>query len=177
MYWKKWAAKHGYEELKEAWLEPGQLFCVKKNEGKLDWKSIAIEPGRFSWKVEGRRRDYLMLVGRISVNVKHARRRKAQKNTGSTTAQNGTKSDGRFPRFPESGSKKQEPQRRSGSGKEALLNIFSVKANGRGHLSVRKCESEKHKSWSMPAEGFKGHVATDGSLSGKLGKWGAWAVV
>ena len=85
--------------------------------------------------------------------------------TQALTAQNGAKSDG----SPEVS--------RNGSGKEALLNIFSVKANGRGHLSVRKCESEKHKSWSMPAEGFKGHVATDGSLSGKLGKWGAWAVV
>ena len=31
----------------------------------------------------------------------------------------------------------------------------------------------------MPAEGFKGHVATDGSLLGKAGKWRAcgWAVV
>ena len=27
-------------------------------------------------------------------------------------------------------------------------------------------ESEKHKNWSMPAEGFKDHVATDGSLLG-----------
>ena len=49
----------------------------------------------------------------------------------------------------------------------------------RGHFSMRKWESEKHKSWSMPAEGFKGHVATDGSLPGTAGKWGAcgWAVV
>ena len=31
----------------------------------------------------------------------------------------------------------------------------------------------------MPAEGFKGHVATDGSLLGTAGKWGAygWSVV
>ena len=35
----------------------------------------------------------------------------------------------------------------------------------------RKWESEKHKSWSMPAEGFKGHIATDGSLLGTAGKW------
>ena len=34
----------------------------------------------------------------------------------------------------------------------------------RGHFSMRKWESENHKSWCMPAEGFKGHVATDGSL-------------
>ena len=36
---------------------------------------------------------------------------------------------------------------------------------------MRKWESEKHNSWCMPAEGFKGHVATDGSLLGKVGKW------
>ena len=31
----------------------------------------------------------------------------------------------------------------------------------------------------MPAEGFKGHVATDGSLLGTAGKWRAcgWSVV
>ena len=38
---------------------------------------------------------------------------------------------------------------------------------------MRKWESEKHKSWGMPAEGFKGHVATDGSLLVNAGKWGA----
>ena len=40
-------------------------------------------------------------------------------------------------------------------------------------------ESEKHQSWGMKVEGFRGHVATDGSLLGKTGNWGAcgWAVV
>ena len=44
---------------------------------------------------------------------------------------------------------------------------------------MRKWESVKHKKWSMPAEAFKGHVATDGSLLGTAGKWGAcgWSVV
>ena len=44
---------------------------------------------------------------------------------------------------------------------------------------MRKWESEKHTCWSMPAEGFKDHVATDGSLLGNAGKWRAcgWAVV
>ena len=38
---------------------------------------------------------------------------------------------------------------------------------------------EKPKSWCMPAEGFKGHVATEGSLLSIAGKWRAcgWAVV
>ena len=44
---------------------------------------------------------------------------------------------------------------------------------------MRKWESEEHKSWGLPAEGFKGHVVTDGSLLGNAGKWRAcgWAVV
>ena len=48
-----------------------------------------------------------------------------------------------------------------------------------GHFSMRKWESVKHKSWGMPEEGFKGHVATDGSLLCTAGKWGpcGWSVV
>ena len=44
---------------------------------------------------------------------------------------------------------------------------------------MRKWESGKHRSWCFPAEGFKCHVAADGSLLGKTGKWRAcgWSVV
>ena len=54
-----------------------------------------------------------------------------------------------------------------------------MKANGTVQFQYDKVESEKHKSCCMPAEGFKGHVATDGSLLGTAGKWRAcgWAVV
>ena len=47
------------------------------------------------------------------------------------------------------------------------------------HFCMGLWESEKHKSWSMPAEGSKGHIATDGSLLENAGKGGArgWAVV
>ena len=41
----------------------------------------------------------------------------------------------------------------------------------RGHFSVKRWESEKQKRWDIPAEGFKGHVAPDGSLLGTAGKW------
>ena len=49
----------------------------------------------------------------------------------------------------------------------------------RGHFSMKKWESEKHRSWRMPAERFKGHVATGGSLLGTAGKWRAcgWSMV
>ena len=76
-------------------------------------------------------------------------------------------------RLSESGSKKRETQRRSGNGNEVLQRILSESQWNRGHFNVKKWESEKHKNWCMPAEGLKGHVATDGSLLGTAGKWGA----
>ena len=43
---------------------------------------------------------------------------------------------------------------------------LSAEAIGRkSHSSVRRWESEKHRSWEMQVEGFRGHVAADGSLS------------
>ena len=48
----------------------------------------------------------------------------------------------------------------------------------RRHSTVRRCESEEHRSWGLPVEGFWDHVATDGSLVGGFG-WRAcgWSVV
>ena len=56
---------------------------------------------------------------------------------------------------------------------------FSGSQWNRDHFNMTKWESEKHKSWGLPAEGFRGHVATDGSLLGIAGKWKTcgWAVV
>ena len=120
VYWKKWAAKHEYEELNEgAWLEPG-LAVLRKKEKGIELKIIEMWPGRLSWKVDGRKRAYPMLIGRTPVNVKLARKRKEQKSTGFSTAQNGTKSDERFQKLVGSGNSWREPQRRSGSGKEVL---------------------------------------------------------
>ena len=45
-----------------------------------------------------------------------------------------------------------------------VANPLSESQWNRIHFIMKKWESEKHNSWSMPAELFKGHVATDGSL-------------
>ena len=63
-------------------------------------------------------------------------KRKAQKSTDFITAQNGTRFDRISQRLSECGSKKREPQRMSGSGKEVLRRIDSVKANETGTISV-----------------------------------------
>ena len=72
------------------------------------------------WKDVGCREDSSTLVGEMKVSAKHVTRRKAQRSTGSTTAQNGTRSDVRSQRLSVSGSKKRELRRKSGSGKEVL---------------------------------------------------------
>ena len=136
VYWKKWAAKHEYEELKEGiWLEPGCGIAAQENKRRLVRK--ASQGGQkiaFGMKVRCRR-SFLTLVGRMRVNAKLVTRRKVQKSMGSTIAQNGTRSEGRFQRLSVSGSKKRELKRRSGSGLEVLSSILSVKANGTGAIS------------------------------------------
>ena len=114
VYWKKWAAKH--EELKEGiWLELALALLRRRKSGL---KSIAALPEICFCKEAGCRNDPSTLVGRMQGSAKLATRRKALKSTGSTTAQDGTRSDGRFQMSAEYVNKWPKPQRASGSGKE-----------------------------------------------------------
>ena len=133
-YWKTWAAKHEYEELKEG---AGFGLAAKEKQRKGGLKSIETLPENWVWNEAGCRRHSSTMVGQMKVNAKLATRRKAQKSTGSTTFQNGTKSDEGLQRVSEGGSKKSENiKRKSGSGKEVLSRIHPVKANGTGVTSV-----------------------------------------
>ena len=73
----------------------------------------------------------------MNVSVKPVTKRKAQKSTGCTVAQSGTKSDGRSQRLSESGNKKPKVQM-SGRGKGVLLRILSVKADGTVDFGMKK---------------------------------------
>ena len=56
------------------------------------------------------------------------------------------------------------------------LEVAKRKSEGQwesSHLTVRRWESEKQKSCAIPVEGFRNHVASDGSLMGVSGKWSA----
>ena len=65
-----------------------------------------------------------------------------------------------------------EPQKKEWKWQRGIVtHPLSESQWNRGHISMNKWESEKHKRGGMPAEGFKGHVATDGSLMGAAGKW------
>ena len=122
--------------------------------------------------MDGRKRDCSILVGWRPVNVKPAKKRKEQKKHRLC----------RCPERPEIGREKipevfsKLEQKARTSKKEwkwqrgIVEHPLSESQWNRGHFSMRKWESEKHKSWGMPAEGFKGHVATDGSLLGNSGK-------
>ena len=147
VHWKKWAAKHEYEELKEGiWLEPAlALLRRKRNE---EWTEKHRNVARhFLWKEAGCRKDSSTLVGRIKGSAKPAIRRKAQKSTGSTTVQNGTTSDGRFQRLSESGSKKERTSKEEWKWQSGLVaHPLSGGQWKRCHVSVKKWESEKDKS-------------------------------
>ena len=129
-------------------------------------------PGRSFWKVDGRKRDCSILIGRTPVNVKLARKRKGQKSTGYTTAQSGMKPAESFQMFSvKIGAKKTRTEKEWKWQRGTVEHPPSGSQWNRGHFRMRKWESE-HKSWSMPAEGPKGHVATDGLLAGER-----WQVV
>ena len=134
---------------------------------------IAIQPESWFWKEVRFRKDSSVVVGQMKVSAKHVTMRKAQKSTGCTIAQNGTRSDVRSQRLSEGGSKKRKLQRRSGSGKEVFFpHPLSESQWNSFHFSMQKWESVKHKKLvlGLPAKGFKDHVATDGSLLGGAGK-------
>ena len=67
VYWKKWAAKHEHEKLKEgAWLEPALASSLaKESKTEMGPKSIVMWSARSSWRVVGRNRDCSILAGRM----------------------------------------------------------------------------------------------------------------
>ena len=104
VYWKKWAAKHEYEELKEG-ISLELALALMRKKTKEDWtekhRNVAT---KLVWKEAVCRNDSSTKVGRMKVSAKPVTRRKVQKNTGSTIAQNGTNSrDSRC--FPKEGAK------------------------------------------------------------------------
>ena len=82
VYWKKWAAKNKYEELKEGnWLEPAVALLRKKTEE--DWtekhqnvaRKLALDGG---WGAEETLRNWLVGCKPVSSLPQGGRHRKAQ---------------------------------------------------------------------------------------------------
>ena len=161
--WKKWAAKHEYEELKEGvWLEPALALMRKKT--KEDWTEKHRNVARKLVLEVGCRKNFSTLVWsdkkRMPSLPEGGRHRKAQ-----------------APHCPElyevrrgnpEGFRKWE-QKAKNLKKEwkwqrgmVALPLCESKWS-RDHFSLQQWESEKHKSWGMTAQVFKSHAASDGS--------------
>ena len=92
----------------------------------------------------------------MKVSAKPAIRRKAQKKHRLYHCPEWYEIRREIQRLSEGGSNKREPRRRSGSGKRGIVtHPLSESQWSMGHFTVKKWESEKHKNWGMPAEGFK----------------------
>ena len=155
VFWKKWAATHEQEELKEgAWIDPALVLLRKKAKGLFDigWSDTShacqMEEGTVKHRL-------------CHCPVRHAVRRDIPE------------SFRKWERKAETSKKEWMWQR------GIVARPLSECQWNRGHYSVTKWKSEKHRSWCMPVEGFEGHVGTEGSLLGKTGKWRAcgWAMV
>ena len=162
IYWKKWAANHEYEELKEGiWLEPALGFAAQENKRKLvgNHRNVAR-----NWVWEGG------WVQQRLVDIGWSDESECQ----ACHKEEGTEKH-RLYHCAECHEIRRE-----------IPKTFR-KWEQKARTSKRYCnasESEKHKSWGIPAEGFKNHVATDGSLLGTAGigehvagQWCRWIMM
>ena len=118
VYWKKWAAKHEYDELKEgAWLEPRLALLRKKV--RENWTEKHRDVARKIFLESGWTQKRLFDIGWSDTSQCQA----CKKEEGAEKhfiIRSQTRDSRSF----------QEPQRRSGSGKEVLLNILSGEISG-----------------------------------------------
>ena len=135
--WKKWAAKHEYEEFKEdIWLEPALALLREKT--KEDWTEKHQHVARKLVLEGGWLQKKLFDIGwsdesEMSSLSQGERYRKAQTLPLPRMARDQT-GDSRG--LSESARKKPKLQNKGGSGKEALSHILSVNAIGTGAISV-----------------------------------------
>ena len=103
---------------------------AKERKRRIGLKSIAMWPGRFFWKEVGRKRDCSILIGSDTSQCQACKKVE------------GTEKH-RLYHCPEWYEVRREIpevfrrlEKRSGSGKEELLNILSVEVNGTGSISA-----------------------------------------
>ena len=176
VYWKKWAAKHEDEELKEGtWFDPALVLLRKKAKGA--WTERHRNVARMIFLEGGWTQKRLFENGWWDISKCQA----CQMEEGTVPLSGMARSKAGYSGILQKVGAKGEnvEERMEAAKRHSVAHPLSGRQWNGGHISATKCESEKHGSWSMPVEGFKGHVATDASLLGKTGRWGAcgWAVV
>ena len=165
MYWKKWAAMHEQEELKEGtWLDPAQVLLLRKK-AKGVWterhrnvaRKIFVEGG---WTQKG-----LFEIGWSDIS--ECQSCKTEEGTEKHRLYHCPEWHAGRRDVPESFRKWEQKAKTSKKEWKWQRGIVAHPLS-ESHFSVTKWESEKHRSWGVPVEVFKGHVATDGSLLGTM---------
>ena len=129
-------------------------------------------PDRSFWKVVGRKRDCSILIGRTPVNVKPAKKEEGTEKYRVYHCPEWYEVRREIPAVFKKVEQKVRTSKKEWKWQRGIVeHHLSESQWNRGHFTKRKWESEKHESWGMKAEGFKVHVATDGSLLGNAGKW------
>ena len=154
MYWKKWAAKHDYEELREgAWLEPTPALLRKKL--KENWTEMHRNVARKIFLIGGWTQKGMFDIGWSDVSQCQA-----------CQIEEGTEMHRLYhcPEWhevrrevPEAFRKLEQKARTSEEERKGQRGIV-VHPLGesqwkRDHFGLRKWESVEHKSWCIPAEG------------------------
>ena len=170
--WKKWAAKHEYEDLKEdIWLELALALLRKKT--NEEWTEKHRNVVRKFFLEGGWVQKRLFDIGWSDERKCQACHK--EKDTEKHRLHHCPERHEIRRSIPDAFRKWEQKARTSKKEwkwqRGIVTHPLSESQWNKGHFSMKKWESEKHKSWSMPAEGFKGHVATDGSLPGTAGKW------
>ena len=172
VHWKTLAAKHEYAELKEgAWLEPG-LALLRKNV-KENWTAKHRNVARKIFLEGGWTQKRLFDTGWSDVSQCQA----CQMEEG--TEKHCPEWHAVRREIPEAFWKWEQQAKMWKKEwkwpRDIVAHPFSERQWSRSYFRMKKWESER----GMRAEDFEGHVAADGSLLEKPGKWEAccWAVV
>ena len=160
--WKKRAAKHEHEELKEGvWLEPALALLRKKV--REDWTEKHRNVARKIFPEGGSTQKIIFDVGWSDKSECQACRK--EEGTEKHKLHHCPEWYELRRVIPEAFRKWEQKARTSKKEwtwqRGTVSHPLTESQSNRVHFSMTKWESEKPKSWRMPAEGFKGHVATD----------------
>ena len=137
-FWRKWVAKHEYEELKEVSGSSQFWFCSEGKRRRKGLTSIATFPENWFWKEAGCRKDSSTLVGQLKARAKACHKEEGTEKHGLYHCP-GWKEVRR--QIPEAFRKWEQKAR-------------TTKKEWKVDFKMKKRESEKHQSWCLPAEGF-----------------------
>ena len=128
-----------------------------------DPSSATKEHRSWSWKEVGCRKDCTTLAGETKRSVECVTKQKAQRSADCTTARVGRRSDTKSQKKLSKCEQEAKTLKKDWNRQRGITPRPLSEGQWReSHLAVRRWESDKHSSRSIPVEGFRNHVATDG---------------